>query len=40
MNIKLLENVGDKMTNIVLCGGGGTRLYPISSTLMPKQFVK
>jgi len=40
MNIKLLENVGDKMTNIVLCGGGGTRLWPIIRTFMPKQFVK
>jgi mannose-1-phosphate guanylyltransferase len=24
----------------VLCGGSGTRLWPISRTLMPKQFVK
>ncbi len=28
------------MINIVLCGGSGTRLWPMSRTLMPKQFVK
>lgn len=28
------------MTNIILCGGCGTRLWPISRTFMPKQFVK
>ena len=31
---------GCKMINIVLCGGSGTRLWPISRSLMPKQFVK
>jgi len=28
------------MVNLILCGGAGTRLWPISRTLMPKQFVK
>lgn len=28
------------MTNIILCGGSGTRLWPLSRTLMPKQFVQ
>lgn len=28
------------MTNMILCGGSGTRLWPISRILMPKQFVK
>lgn len=28
------------MVNIVLCGGSGTRLFPLSRALMPKQFLK
>jgi len=27
------------MTNIILCGGAGTRLWPLSRTATPKQFV-
>lgn len=28
------------MVNLILCGGSGTRLWPISRTLMPKQFIR
>lgn len=28
------------MINLILCGGAGTRLWPVSRSLMPKQFVK
>jgi mannose-1-phosphate guanylyltransferase len=28
------------MVNILLCGGSGTRLWPLSRKLLPKQFVK
>lgn len=28
------------MINLILCGGSGTRLWPISRSSMPKQFVK
>lgn len=28
------------MTNLILCGGSGTRLWPLSRDFMPKQFVK
>lgn len=27
------------MTNLILCGGSGTRLWPLSRSLYPKQFV-
>lgn len=28
------------ITTVVLCGGSGTRLWPLSRELMPKQFIK
>lgn len=28
------------MVNLVLCGGSGTRLWPLSRSLYPKQFIK
>ncbi|KAA6224625.1 mannose-1-phosphate guanylyltransferase/mannose-6-phosphate isomerase [Campylobacter sp. LR264d] len=28
------------MVNIILCGGSGTRLWPLSRTFMPKQFLQ
>lgn len=28
------------ITTVVLCGGNGTRLWPLSRELMPKQFIK
>ncbi|AHF97098.1 MAG: mannose-1-phosphate guanylyltransferase/mannose-6-phosphate isomerase [Desulfurella sp.] len=28
------------MVNVVLCGGSGTRLWPLSRSLYPKQFIK
>lgn len=28
------------MINVILCGGSGTRLWPISRKLLPKQFVR
>lgn len=34
------KNKWTKMTNIILCGGSGTRLWPISRKLLPKQFIK
>lgn len=35
--ILLLEK---NMIHVILCGGSGTRLWPVSRTLMPKQFVQ
>jgi mannose-1-phosphate guanylyltransferase len=31
---------GGVVVNIILCGGSGTRLWPLSRSLYPKQFVK
>ncbi|HQR83204.1 MAG TPA: sugar phosphate nucleotidyltransferase, partial [Thiotrichales bacterium] len=28
------------MINILLSGGSGTRLWPLSRTMLPKQFVR
>ncbi len=28
------------MVNLILCGGSGTRLWPLSRQMFPKQFVK
>ena len=29
----------DRITPVILCGGGGTRLWPLSTPLKPKQFL-
>ncbi len=34
------ERVRSKMKNIILCSGVGSRLWPISRPLLPKQFIK
>lgn len=34
------ESVTDKITPVILCGGSGTRLWPLSRKLYPKPFVK
>lgn len=36
----MLTNGRNCLVNLILCGGNGTRLWPLSRTLMPKQFVK
>jgi len=36
----LSKNEGKLLINIILCGGNGTRLWPLSRSLLPKQFVK
>jgi mannose-1-phosphate guanylyltransferase len=30
----------EDMINVILCGGSGTRLWPLSKKLLPKQFIK
>ena len=30
----------ETLKNIILCGGSGTRLWPLSRKFMPKQFLK
>lgn len=35
-----IHTIGDVVINLILCGGSGTRLWPISRKLLPKQFVK
>ncbi|MDG6894867.1 mannose-1-phosphate guanylyltransferase [Volucribacter amazonae] len=30
----------DNMINLILCGGSGTRLWPLSRTQIPKQFIE
>ncbi len=34
------SNKQDSLVNILLCGGSGTRLWPLSRKLLPKQFVR
>ena len=31
--------VGENIYSIILCGGSGTRLWPLSRKLKPKQFL-
>jgi mannose-1-phosphate guanylyltransferase / mannose-6-phosphate isomerase len=31
---------GDRLTPVIMCGGAGTRLWPVSRESMPKQFVQ
>jgi NDP-sugar pyrophosphorylase family protein len=42
LNISLNKNKkqNTKMTTVILSGGNGTRMWPVSRVLMPKQFVK
>ena len=45
LNRTVLSNVTTRLVNsplipVILCGGSGTRLWPLSRALFPKQFVK
>src|SRR4051812_1210035 len=35
---KMLNNLGFGVTPVVLCGGSGSRLWPVSTPARPKQF--
>jgi mannose-1-phosphate guanylyltransferase len=36
----IIKIKGLNMTNVILCGGTGTRLWPISRENYPKQFLQ
>lgn len=38
--MKIQNQISKKLINLVLCGGSGTRLWPLSRTNLPKQFLK
>jgi mannose-1-phosphate guanylyltransferase/mannose-6-phosphate isomerase len=34
-----ISNISSVVTPVILCGGSGTRLWPLSRTGFPKQFL-